>query len=154
MVSINLAYTAPINPAGVSPSLTESQVWLGLERKGRKPQEFVPAITSCNVISEEGDTIIREIKFMTNVDGAKTGNTSTAVPVREVCVHHHPSRVDFQQQDGSNISNIISKDSEGNLLLTFSFEWRHPEVEDGSGKAAELKAKHEEVHFRRQDTVV
>jgi hypothetical protein len=100
-----------------------------------------------------GDTIIREIKFA-NVDGPKSGNISTAAPVREVCVHHHPSRVDFQQQDGSNISNIVSRDSEGSLLLTFSFEWRHPEVEDGSDRAAELKAKHEEVYFKRQDIVV
>ena len=52
MAVINLAYTGTINPPGVSPQLTEEQVWQGLQRKVRRGQDFVPVITSTTVVSE------------------------------------------------------------------------------------------------------
>ena len=42
MVTINLAYTAPVNAAGAEPALTAAQVWAGLQRKVRSAHEFVP----------------------------------------------------------------------------------------------------------------
>ncbi|RYP16599.1 hypothetical protein DL765_005060 [Monosporascus sp. GIB2] len=142
MVTVNIAYTAPINPAGAEPVLTKSQVWAGLQRKVRRAYEFVPVITSCEVLSEgktdDGDKvkIVREVVF--SPDGPRPGGAA----VKEVCVHYPPSRVDFQQEDGSTITNLVSKGPEGELLMTYSFEWRHPDVEEGSAKAAELEETH------------
>lgn len=120
MVTINLAYTSPINPEGATPVLTEAQVWAGLKRKVKRPYEFVPVISACEVESEEGNTVTRIATF-------KAGLASPDAPerkVREVCVHMAPSRIDFQQEDGSNVSNIVSFGPDNELLMTYSFEWR------------------------------
>lgn len=134
MAVINLAYTAPINPSDVSPVLTEAQIWTGLKRKVRRAYEFVPVIVDCKVISEDGDTTIREATFK--------GNPK---PVREVCVHLAPSRVDFKQEDGSNISNIVSKGPDGSLQMTYAFEWRHPDITAGSEEETQLREKYEKL---------
>jgi hypothetical protein len=56
--------------------------------------------------------------------------------------------VDFEQTDGTTISNIISDGPSGepeDLFLSYSFEWKHPNVEAGSAQAEELQAKHKKT---------
>ncbi|KAM0806768.1 hypothetical protein AB5N19_07105 [Seiridium cardinale] len=140
MVTINIAYTAPINPAGAGPTLSQPQIWAGLERKVRRAQDFVPIIVACDVISEEqtakGLTVTREVKFK----GAGPKGDGSAV--KEICTHHAPSRVDFEQDNGSIISNIVSKGPDGELLMTYAFEWLHPHVAEGSEEVEKLEAEH------------
>lgn len=140
MTTINLAYTAPINPAGATPVLSEDQIWIGLKRKVRRAQEFVPVIVACEVLSEEGNTVVRQATFKSEDPTKETDD-----PVKEVCVHLPPSRVDFKQEDGSTISNIVSKDTDGDLFMTYSFEWRHTKVQEGSQEEKDLRAKYEKV---------
>ncbi|PKX88328.1 SRPBCC family protein [Aspergillus novofumigatus IBT 16806] len=117
----NVAFTAPINPRGANPILTRSQIWNGLLLKIRSAETFVPAgIQSTSVLSESVDeagnpVTIREVVF--RQDQRKVKETVTA---------HKDSRVDFFQPDGSNISNIVSEGAEGELYMTYVFEWRHP----------------------------
>lgn len=120
MVTVNIAYTAPINPEGATPVLTESQIWTGLKRKVKRPFEFVPVISACEVESEEGNTVTRKATF----EDGWGGPGSLSKQIREVCVHFEPTRIDFNQEDGSIIQNIVSKGPDGELLLTYSFEWR------------------------------
>ena len=145
MVTINIAYTAPINPAGAEPALTQSQIWVGLKRKVRRAPEFVPLILSCEVLREDetegNERVVREVRFA----DSQGPDPKPSAPIRETCVHYPPSRVDFQQENGSTISNIVSSGPDGELLMTYSFEWRHPEVEEGSAKAAELEQSHRKV---------
>jgi hypothetical protein len=143
MVTINLAYTAPVNPAGASPVLTESQVWTGLKRKVRRAYEFVPVIVACEVISDEGDTVVRKVTFSS--EGPKQ---ETNEPVREVCVHFAPSRVDFNQDDGSTISNIVSRGPDGELLMTYAFEWRQDHIQEGSDEQTETRERYFGVRSR------
>ncbi|KAK7402751.1 hypothetical protein QQX98_011508 [Neonectria punicea] len=144
MVVLNLAYTAPINPSGASPVLTQDQVWAGLRRKALRPQEFVPAITTCEIVSEEalesGYKVVRNVTFSSD-----STIKEDRAPVKETCYHYAPNRVEFHQEDGSRISNIISQGSDGELLLTYSFEWRHPEVAEGSEQAQKLEKNHWKV---------
>ncbi|KAH7008555.1 hypothetical protein EDB80DRAFT_840907 [Ilyonectria destructans] len=126
MVVLNLAYTAPVNPLGAAPTLTQDQVWAGLKLKALRPQEFVPAIATCEIVSEE----------------AHEGDQA---PVKETCYHYAPNRVEFHQEDGSIIYNIIGKGPDDQLFLTYSFEWHHPGVPDGSEKAHELEETHWKV---------
>ncbi|KAH7308963.1 hypothetical protein B0I35DRAFT_441096 [Stachybotrys elegans] len=128
MSVINFAYTAPVNPSGASPVLDEAQVWAGLKRKVRRAYEFVPIITGCEVISEEGTTVVREATFQ--------GRPS---PVREVCEHYEPSRIDFRQPDGAVISNIVSRGSDDALHMTYVFEVRRPDLGEGSEEATDFK---------------
>ncbi|RKL38999.1 hypothetical protein BFJ72_g7129 [Fusarium proliferatum] len=143
MVTINLAYSVPINPSGVSPTLSEAQVWNGLKRKVRKANEFVAPILECNVLSEEeveaGTKVIRQVTF----DKEARGKDETVV--EEIVYEFAPTRVDFYQPDGSRIFNLISVDPEDNLILTFAFEWRHSEVEAESQQDKKLREKYFKV---------
>jgi hypothetical protein len=53
----SFACTRPVNPPGSEPVLSEEQVWKGLELKARKPDLFVKAITSAEVIKDEGNKV-------------------------------------------------------------------------------------------------
>lgn len=94
MVTINVAFTSPINPAGATPVLTLGQVWAGLERKIRFAQEFVPVILGTEVLEEttEGTgseavpVVVREATFK---EGFREGDPK----VKEVCKCYEPSRV-------------------------------------------------------------
>ncbi|RHZ69185.1 hypothetical protein CDV55_108076 [Aspergillus turcosus] len=119
----NIAFTSPINPPGADPILTRDQVWAGLLIKIRSAETFVPAgIESTSVLSETVDqagnpVTIREVVF--RQDKRRVKETVTA---------HKDARVDFVQSNGSTISNIVSEGAEGELYLTYVFEWRHPGV--------------------------
>lgn len=129
MSTNNIAFTARLNPAGASPILTEDQVWTGLLLKIKSAETFVrKAIQSTTVISESTDpstgnpVTVREVVFCEN-----------RRKVRETVTAYKPSRVAFVQPDGSAITNIVSEDADGELYMTYTFEWRHPE-----SSAAEL----------------
>jgi len=87
MVSIYVAYTAPVNPSGTSPVLTSSQLWQGLQRKIRRAHEFVPAIVECKVLEENdgGREVFRQVRFK---EGAGPPG-----PVKERCVEFEPTKV-------------------------------------------------------------
>lgn len=52
-----------VNPPGASPVLTLDQVWAGLELKRRQPQLFLAVIDTCEVLEDDGETVLREVKF-------------------------------------------------------------------------------------------
>ncbi|KAI0877215.1 hypothetical protein GGS24DRAFT_161349 [Hypoxylon argillaceum] len=142
MVTFNIAYTAPINGAGATSTLTQTQVWDGLKMKVRRAQDFVPAITECQVLSEEtlpsGELqITRRVQFVSS-----SAHSSSGGWVKEVCVHYAPCRIVFQQEDGSTVTNVVSKGPSGELLMSYIFEWRHADVSEGSEKASQLEEAH------------
>ncbi|KAJ5802460.1 uncharacterized protein N7503_004910 [Penicillium pulvis] len=122
MSTHNLAFTAPLNPTGASPILHEDQVWAGLLLKIKSAETFVPkAIKSTTVVSEDVDPVtgnpvtVRDVIFVEN--NRKVTETVTA---------YKPSRVVFIQPDGSTITNVVSEGADGELYMTYIFEWRHP----------------------------
>ncbi|KAI1378561.1 DUF1857-domain-containing protein [Hypoxylon crocopeplum] len=141
MVTLNLAYTAPINPSGATPTLTPAQVWAGLQRKVRRAQDFVPIIEACTVVSEETVANTGNLKVVREVRFAAGSEPAGGALVREACIHLAPCRVDFEQPDGSSISNIVSRGPDGALLMTYAFEWRYPGVEEGSAEAQALEER-------------
>jgi hypothetical protein len=55
----------------------------------------------------------------------------------------HP-KVDFQQEDGSVVKNIISDGASGedkDLYMTYAFEFNFPGMEEGSKEAEEQMKK-------------
>ena len=118
----NVAFTAPINPPGARPVITPEQTWKGLLLKIRSAETFVPgAIQSTRVVSESIDSLtgnavtVREVLFR-----------ETQKKVLETVTAFEPARVDFDQPNGSKISNVISQGAGGELYMTYIFEWRHP----------------------------
>lgn len=137
MVSANhIAYTERINPAAAATKLSIEQVWPLLQRKVRRAQEFVPAgITSTTVLSTSTTpsglpVTVREAVFL------ESGRR-----VREECIEYFPIKVEFHQPDGSKVENIISEGPDGELYMTYTFEWLHPELE---GDDAGLQQKREQ----------
>ncbi|OQE16785.1 hypothetical protein PENSTE_c023G01593 [Penicillium steckii] len=118
----NIAFTAPINPPGTTP-LSKAQIWAGLLLKIRSAETFVAAaIQSTDVVSESTDAqgnpvTVREVLFR-----------ESQKKVKEVVTAFEPCRVEFEQPDGSRVSNVISEGSGGDLYMTYIFEWRHPGV--------------------------
>lgn len=120
---------------------------------------FVPVIESCKVVSDtstnasgenpdpdEVVTVVRYVQFRAE-GGVGPPNGQ---PVKEVCDEYPPCRVDFQQTDGSRISNFVSEGPSGtpeDLFLTYVFEWRHPSVQAGSDEAKSLAEKHRAVSY-------
>lgn len=155
MVVINLGYTAPVNPPGAEPVLTPGQVWEGLQYKVRRAEKFVPIITACEVLSEtkpssssssaaeEEHVITRHVTFQPGAAGRPVAAGETTV--KEVCKLYAPCRVDFHQEDGSTIGNYVTRDAEGQLMMTYVFQWRLPGVEEGSAEAKSLEEKYAQV---------
>ncbi|KAI1323788.1 DUF1857-domain-containing protein [Xylariaceae sp. FL0255] len=139
--TLNLAYTAPINRPGASPVLTQAQVWEGLKMKVKRAQEFVSAIKTCEVHGEE-TLPTGNLQVTRTVSFAPTASHGAHTTAKEVCVHYAPCRVVFNQEDGSTVTNIVSKGPEDELLMSYVFEWRHPDVEEGSEQAAKLHEAH------------
>jgi hypothetical protein len=146
MLEINLGYTAPINRPG-QPPLTIDQVWAGLTRKVTHAQEFVPVIVACEVLSDQHSpqksggsrTVSRRVTFR---PGAGPMHSDT---VREECVLHPPCRVDFCQEDGTKIANYITTGEDGDLFMTYVFQWVLPEMEEGSEETERLRVRYKEV---------
>ncbi|KAI1098191.1 DUF1857-domain-containing protein [Jackrogersella minutella] len=145
MITINIAYTAPVNPSSATPVLTQAQVWAGLQRKVRRAQDFVPIIEDCTVVSEEtvpgtdNVKVTRDVQFAA---GSQPADVTLNTLVREVCTSFPPCRVDFlQPKNGNTISNILSKDGHGDLIMTYSFEWRYSSVKPGSEEAKVLEER-------------
>ncbi|KAJ5464730.1 Protein of unknown function DUF1857 [Penicillium daleae] len=118
----NLAFTAPLNPPNTPTRLSTSQIWAGLLLKCRSAETFVPAaIQSTTVLSDTIDpttsntVVVREVLFR-----------ESQQLVKEVVTAFEPCRVEFEQPDGSRISNVVSEGADGELYLTYIFEWRHP----------------------------
>lgn len=133
----NIAFTAPLNPPGATPILRREQIWAGLLLKIRSAETFVPAaIEFTSVVSESIDPstqnpiTIREIVF--REDQRKVKETVTAY---ENC------RVEFIQPNGSLISNVVSEGAEGELYMTYIFEWRHPGASEEELQALYQKEK-------------
>jgi hypothetical protein len=152
MVTLHLAYTAPINPPSTTPVLTHAQVWAGLQRKIRFAQEFVPVIASCSVLSEEDGVVTRDVVFKPGVAPKEKarevvrGFGTSWVRVKFLNGEggyrlNVFEQVDFEQEDGSVVKNIISDGADGALYMTYAFEFRFPDLREGSAEAEAQREK-------------
>jgi len=130
----SFAATRRINPVGVVPKLTVEQVWKGLGIKARKPSTFVPVITSCEIVSDDGTNVVRRVQF------------NNGDPVDEKIELHASTIAYFEiAATGQRITNIVSYDEDGELLLTFTFANGIP----GHGDAKEVVGKTVEHSIKR-----
>src|SRR5204863_2241400 len=123
--------------------LTHSQVWAGLKRKARRPQDFVAVIDTCEILFETDDAITCTVTFKPGVAHARS--------IKEVCRLRAPCRLDYEIEDGSMGVNIISAGPSrqgDDLFLTFVFGWKHPELVEGSEEAKQVEENHWKVSLR------
>ncbi|RXW25176.1 hypothetical protein EST38_g696 [Candolleomyces aberdarensis] len=132
MSTNNIAGSRRINPPGASPKLTEAQVWKGLEIKARDPADFVPSVTSCEVVKDTEKSVTRVVSF--------GGNP----PITEEIEIHTGAIIYFNSADiGTSITNTLSYDEDGELILTFSFAGGIPGTQ-----ASDLPPSREELGKR------
>ncbi len=139
MTTLHIAHTAPINPPGSSPTITASQAWAGLQRKARRPQDFVPVVDTCEIHAEVDNVISCTVVFKSDASVAH------AMRITETCTLSAPCRLDYKIEDGSSAVNVISSGAGGELFLTFAFAWRHEGLVAGSDEARALEQKYREV---------
>lgn len=114
-----LSHAIPVNPAGAEPTLTQAQVWRGLELKAENAVPFVEGMTQCDVDAHDGRVITRTITFR-----------GTRHPERITLFA--PVKVQFERLDGTGwIDNVISESEDG-LLLTFTFGVTFPGIAEGT----------------------
>ncbi|KAJ7041569.1 DUF1857-domain-containing protein [Mycena alexandri] len=102
------AATRPVNTPGAAPSLTEEQLWKGLDYKARNPMVFFPMITETNMKSDEGNKFERE----STLDNGHA--------ITESIELHAPTIVYAEMSIGWRVTNMISYGPAGELLLTIS----------------------------------
>ncbi|KIM41660.1 hypothetical protein M413DRAFT_444915 [Hebeloma cylindrosporum] len=118
---MNFAASRQVNPSGAMPKLTEKQVWKGLELKTREPKSFVAAITECEIISDTGNKVVRRVRFG---EAPKT--------IEEVVELYKGTIAYFEAPElGGRITNLLSYDKDGEMVLTFSFANGIPGVSEG-----------------------
>lgn len=110
-----LSHAIPVNPPGAEPTLTQAQVWRGLEIKAENAMPFVDGMTQCDVDSRDGHVITRTITFR-------------GTQHRERITLFAPVKVQFERLDGTGwIDNVISESADG-LLLAFTFGITFPGI--------------------------
>lgn len=131
--TLNVAFTAPVNPSSASPTISSTQLWKGLQRKIRHAEEFVKPITSCTVLKDDTDgddgVVEREATF---ASGEKIKETVTSVA---------GLKIEFLRPgDGGLVTNSIAEDEKGEMWLTYSFQLPC-EHERGSKEWEEMRKK-------------
>lgn len=132
MVVLYQSQTLPINPQGVEPVLSTSQLWEVLVLKCRKPELFIAAMSGSRVL-EETETFIKRTVIFKEGMGPPGGIATEDITLRK------PWKADFKNLDsGAFISNIVSQgQNETDLYLSFYFEWPFPNIEAGSKEEKE-----------------
>jgi len=86
-----LSVAVDVNPPGVTPRLTQDQVWRGLIIKAENAVLFVPRMQACTVIERRSDGLLREVVN----DGHRFREKITFSPPVEVLFervrHHFPA---------------------------------------------------------------
>ncbi|RFU27357.1 hypothetical protein B7463_g8981, partial [Scytalidium lignicola] len=130
MAKVYVARTLPVNPPDAPFILTRATLWAALQRKTRRAPEFVPSITECTVLKDEGDFVVRNA-LMIDYDGEPR-------MMHEEVTSFGQQWIRFVQPNGSVTTNLISNGPENmgrDLQLSYIFEWVPPEGEEGGEEA-------------------
>ncbi|KAJ7274893.1 hypothetical protein C8J57DRAFT_1313027 [Mycena rebaudengoi] len=104
------AATRPVNPSGAAPSITEKQLWKGLEFKARNRASFAPnVIASSAITSDNGKNIVCELRMK-----------CADLVVTEEIEFQESSIVYFKHKTGDRATSMISYGPADELLLTIS----------------------------------
>ncbi|CAG7970700.1 unnamed protein product [Penicillium salamii] len=134
MLTLNIAYTELVSSSDpLIPTLSREQVWKGLKSKARRPQDFIPSFDDSRVIEERdnGSYIVREAHVAADLSESPMAGKWT----REECRLHEPVKAYFTLPGGSIIQNILSEGPDQALYLTFTYEWKLPDIEPGTKEA-------------------
>ncbi|GAA6035604.1 hypothetical protein JCM8097_004925 [Rhodosporidiobolus ruineniae] len=155
----SFAASRAVNPPGAEPTITKAQLWAGLGLKIREPTRFVPAITECRVEEDEGDRVVRYVRFG---DGPEMREEVTLIPETIAYFEMFPASSSSSSSFSSSappapsarITNLISHGPAPahDLLLTFTFS-SLPHVSDEEAKTLSDEELNERVGKGVEGTV-
>src|SRR5215469_3677418 len=119
-----LSVAVDVNQPGITPRLTQDQVWRGLLMKAENAVLFVPRMQSCTVLERWEGGLLREV---VNAGNRFREKISFSPPVEVLF-----ERVDTEDNAGW-ITNVISESAHG-LLLTFTFAVNLPGAVPGTAE--------------------
>jgi len=134
---VQASRTIKVNEDPRESRIDRSLVWRGLVMKAENPLPFVPVISSCKVIEQRADGLVREI-----VDKGDT--------IRETVTFHPERLVKFERTSGrvlGTILNEIIEDTDGELALKFTFALTIENVTAGSAEEKEFAAQMEDGYL-------
>lgn len=103
------------------PELTRSQIWQGLLDKANNALPFVPHMTSCTVLEEYPDGLLRDIVYR-------------GEPAQERITFLPEQQVKFVRTKGATLGTILNdiEDDNGDLVLRFTFSLQKEGLPAGS----------------------
>lgn len=107
----SMGATRLVNPLNEGTTVTLEQLWKALMLKVREPQLFLPFFNSCEVVSDDGHKVVRNVY-------PKPGFGAPEV-VQETCYIYPYTMVYFDAP--MRITNIISYNESGELVYTSTF---------------------------------
>jgi hypothetical protein len=134
---VQASRTIKVNEDPRESRIDRSLVLRGLVMKAENPLPFVPVISSCKVIEQRADGLVREI-----VDKGDT--------IRETVTFHPERLVKFERTSGrvlGTILNEIIEDTDGELALKFTFALTIENVTAGSAEEKEFAAQMEDGYL-------
>ncbi|GAA6053153.1 hypothetical protein JCM3770_002879 [Rhodotorula araucariae] len=150
-----IAATRIVNPADADVSLTLEQLWKGLQYKARNPGSFIPVPVVATVVEDEGDKLVRLVRFG---PAPEMKEVITSYPASIVYFDLYPLDAPAAAAPMSRVTNLISFGPAASaaapshdLLLTFTFAPSLPgiapdesaklsaeQLSDRAGKAVEM----------------
>lgn len=127
---ISVSTTVPVNPQDADVRLGRSDVWAGLVAKANNALPFVPSMSYCEVLSQEGNVMEREIEFR----GDRFLERITLEPEHTVTFLRHRGPV------LGTIRNEIVQGADNELQLRFSFDLELEGAEPGGQAERDYEA--------------
>ncbi|KZP14485.1 hypothetical protein FIBSPDRAFT_796597 [Athelia psychrophila] len=128
----SLVYTSPINSPRAYPPLSHAQVWKGLMRKCRRPQDFLAVLAGCQILHEDAHGMKRVMLF-------KPGMGPPSNQATELLTFHGQTTIDILLIEAGNLmTQSISRGNGANeLYLTYTFDGEFLDIMEGTPQAAE-----------------
>lgn len=111
----SVTFTALVNKHDDKIQLNEDQIYRGLKLKAKFPEKFLKGVTSNKVLEDNETNLVRYTAF-DNGMGAWKEKAEYFPPSLLVFTPYHDSG-----EPKGTITNVISKNEEGDIFLTFTF---------------------------------
>ncbi|KAI0456053.1 hypothetical protein F5B21DRAFT_169621 [Xylaria acuta] len=143
----NVAFTLPVNRDASQPHLTPAELWQGIKRGGRNPNDFASYVAGCEVLSGGRKRFRRRLTLSNGAVHTAAGQTLDQDVWIADMLHVEATTVGT----GAKSTFLLSWDAgdgdgdsgDGNdLYLTAMYELKLDKVEPGSPEAREIETNY------------
>ncbi|GIZ40465.1 hypothetical protein CKM354_000380100 [Cercospora kikuchii] len=145
--NFNVSYSEPVNGPGLEPVLTLDDVWQGISRGARRPQDMAPYVADCQELPG-GSALKFSRKLIIGGDGAV--HTEAGEPIVQDVILRPGLNVEAVTPDsgattifGMSLGTAEKVDeSRPDIYFTGVYELWIPGIQDGTKEAEEVRVKY------------